>query len=141
MSSARSLVASLSYGIGFWVLASFAGTMLDPARAEPWTTSLMWALLAAALIAPALLVAYHHARNKHAHNNEATRKAPSLASSRNASAAGPKPFIEETPSIANEDESSRRQGTLWPEPESKETQPASESWPYVREDVRPQAAA
>lgn len=60
MSSVRRLVVALGSGVGFWVLATFAGAMLDPARAEPWITSLMWSLLVSTLVAPALLTAYHH---------------------------------------------------------------------------------
>ena len=138
MSSVRHLVVSLSYGIGFWVLASFTGAMLDPARAEPWTTSLMWSLLAAALIAPALLMAYHHARSS---------KARAQKASRGADAGAPKSFIDEPPSIeetpSSADEPATQPATLWPEPERQETRPASEAseeWPAVREDARPTAA-
>ena len=54
---ARRLILLVSAAVGLWVLASFAGTMFDPARAQLWTRSLMWSLLASLLISPALLVA------------------------------------------------------------------------------------
>lgn len=41
--------------VGIWLLGSFLGTMLDPARAELWTTSLMWAMLSCVVIAPIFL--------------------------------------------------------------------------------------
>jgi hypothetical protein len=41
--------------VGIWLLGSFLGTMLDPARAELWTTSLMWALLSCVVLAPIFL--------------------------------------------------------------------------------------
>jgi hypothetical protein len=41
--------------VGIWVLGSFLGTMLDPARAELWTTSLMWAMLSCVVLAPIFL--------------------------------------------------------------------------------------
>ena len=44
--------------VGLWVLVSFVGTMLDPARAPLWTRSLMWSLLASLLVSPALLVTH-----------------------------------------------------------------------------------
>lgn len=55
--TARRLILYASAAVGLWVLASFGGTMLDPARAQLWTGSLMWSLLASLLISPALLVA------------------------------------------------------------------------------------
>lgn len=41
--------------VGIWVLGSFLGTMLDPARANLWTKSLMWALLSSVVLAPVFL--------------------------------------------------------------------------------------
>jgi hypothetical protein len=41
--------------VGVWLLGSFLGTMLDPARAELWTTSLMWAMLSCVVLAPIFL--------------------------------------------------------------------------------------
>ena len=41
--------------VGIWLLGSFLGTMLDPARADLWTTSLMWAMLSCVVIAPIFL--------------------------------------------------------------------------------------
>jgi hypothetical protein len=131
MSSPRDLIISLGFGTGFWVLASFTGAMLDPMRAEPWTTSLMFSLLASAVIAPALLMAYHSARQASAH-------------AQGAAAAEAKPFVEE--------EAAGQMTTLWPEPQSQEERPTrehsaagghegSEEWPHTREDVGQMVAA
>jgi hypothetical protein len=131
MSSTRHLIVSLGFGIGFWVLASFTGAMLDPMRAEPWTTSLMFSLLASAVIAPALLMAYHSARQESAH-------------AQSTAAGEAKPFVEE--------EAAGQMTTLWPEPQSQEEQPAreysavgghedAEEWPQTREDVGQRVAA
>lgn len=139
MSSTRDLVVSLGFGIGFWVLASFAGAMLDPTHAEPWTTSLMWSLLASAVIAPALLMAYHNARRKSTRRQSADRR---KISSQGKATGEAKPFIETAPSAAEtlaaeEASAGSRQATLWPEPQSRETGPGSEEageWPYIRDD-------
>jgi hypothetical protein len=41
--------------VGLWLLASFGGVMFDPLRANLWTQSLMWALLASVVLAPVFL--------------------------------------------------------------------------------------
>ena len=123
MSPVRRLIVALSSGIGFWVLASFAGTMLDPAHAEPWTTSLMWSLLASALVSPALLMAYHHT----------TRERTAVP--HGADAGDATPFVETTPSVGATP-GAENQTTLWPEPQARpDASDRSEEWPWVREDA------
>lgn len=51
----KRLFLAIAGVVAVWLLGSFAGTMLDPARAELWTTSLMWALLSCVVLAPILL--------------------------------------------------------------------------------------
>jgi len=41
--------------VGIWLLGSFGGVMFDPLRANLWTQSLMWALLASVILAPVFL--------------------------------------------------------------------------------------
>jgi hypothetical protein len=147
MSSVRRLIVAFGFGIGFWVLASFAGAMLDPAHAEPWTTSLMWSLLVSTLVAPAFLVAYHHGRRE-----PGRREARGWSRGPRRADAGRKTdpgeatsFIEETPSVAEEVPSEQRTA-LWPEPQDPETRPAdghedAGDWPQVREDVGAKRAA
>ncbi len=146
-SSAGALIVSLGFGTGFWVLASFAGTMLDPAHAEPWTTSLIGALLASALIAPALLMAYHHARQRAAASHRAAGSHE--VASHKGDLGDATPFVDETPSIdktqsiAGEKPAPSHQSTLWPEPQRQETSPASEDpgWPHSPESAPQKRAA
>ncbi|PEN11067.1 hypothetical protein CRI94_16735 [Longibacter salinarum] len=42
--------------IGAWVLVSFGGAMIDTARAEFWTQSLMWSLVTTLVLAPVLIL-------------------------------------------------------------------------------------
>jgi hypothetical protein len=42
----------LSPVVAVWAFVSFVGVMLDPARANVWTQSLMWSLISSALLAP-----------------------------------------------------------------------------------------
>jgi hypothetical protein len=51
----KRLFLSIAALVGLWVLGSFLGTMFDPARANLWTTSLMWAMLACVVLAPVFL--------------------------------------------------------------------------------------
>lgn len=41
--------------VGVWLFSSFAGVMFDPMRANLWTQSLMWSLLASVTLAPVFL--------------------------------------------------------------------------------------
>ena len=41
--------------VGIWLFGSFAGVMFDPLRAQLWTQSLMWSLLASVTLAPVFL--------------------------------------------------------------------------------------
>lgn len=45
----------LAVVIGLWLLGSFGGVMFDPARANLWTQSLMWAMLASVILAPVFI--------------------------------------------------------------------------------------
>jgi hypothetical protein len=51
----KRLFLSIAAFVGLWVLGSFLGTMFDPARADLWTTSLMWAMLSCVVLAPIFL--------------------------------------------------------------------------------------
>lgn len=125
MSKIRRLIIPLSAGIGSWVLISFTGTMLGAPGAEAWTSSLMWALLAALLVFPMLLMANHHA-------SKATETDRTVAPS-NAQKGDKKAFVEGAT-------------TLWPEPQGQprsagEKERSQDGWPWSREDVDPTVAA
>jgi hypothetical protein len=47
--------AFLAAFVGIWLLGSFLGVMFDTARANLWTQSLMWALIACVVLAPVFL--------------------------------------------------------------------------------------
>lgn len=85
--------------IAGWVLISFAGTMLDFSRAEFWTQSLMWSLLATLLVVPMLVLLTQQASAPVA---EETRTAQTLDTRQ------PQPE-----SFAGEE--ADRMRTLWPE--------------------------
>ena len=51
----KRLFRSLAVFVGIWLLCSFLGVMFDPARANLWTKSLMWALLSCVILAPVFL--------------------------------------------------------------------------------------
>lgn len=51
----KRLFRSLAVLVGIWLLGSFLGVMFDPARANMWTQSLMWALLSCVILAPVFL--------------------------------------------------------------------------------------
>jgi len=48
----KRFLTTLATALGLWILASFTGVLVDGARPEFWTTSLMWSLLAGVVIAP-----------------------------------------------------------------------------------------
>jgi hypothetical protein len=111
--------------------------MLDPMRAEPWTTSLMFSLLASAVIAPALFTAYHSARRTSARPQGATTGEA-------------KPFVENE--FVGEEAAVGQMTTLWPEPQSQEERlthehsaaeghEGSEEWPQARDDIGQMVAA
>lgn len=85
------------------MLISFAGTMLDFSRAEFWTQSLMWSLLATLLVVPVLVLLTQQASKP---VSEETRTAQTLDTR--------KPQPE---SFAGEE--ADRMRTLWPEEESE----------------------
>ncbi len=108
--------------VGLWVLVSFAGTMLDPARAPLWTRSLMWSLLASLLVSPALLVAGPASRLGAAGGADANEADTSTASASTAEAGAVNsegsisegPTSEEAASEATPFVGKGAQ--LWPEP-------------------------
>jgi uncharacterized membrane protein YGL010W len=51
----KRLFQALAIFVAVWVLGSFLGVMFDPARANLWTQSLMWALLASVILAPVFI--------------------------------------------------------------------------------------
>lgn len=51
----KRLFLLLAILVAIWGLGSFLGVMFDPARANLWTQSLMWALLASIILAPVIL--------------------------------------------------------------------------------------
>jgi hypothetical protein len=51
----KRLFQALAIFIAVWVLGSFLGVMFDSARANLWTQSLMWAMLASVILAPVFL--------------------------------------------------------------------------------------
>jgi hypothetical protein len=58
MQPIRQLLTAFSFAIAVWLVGSVVGVVADPVRAEFWTASMMWALLAALMIAPALVMLY-----------------------------------------------------------------------------------
>ena len=69
----KRLFQALTVFVGIWVLGSFLGVMFDPARANIWTQSLMWAMLASVILAP-VFIFYSTA------SSDATAAAPSRRS-------------------------------------------------------------
>ena len=51
----KRLFQTLAIFVAVWVLGSFVGVMLDAPRADLWTQSLMWALLASIILAPVFI--------------------------------------------------------------------------------------
>lgn len=51
----KRLFQILAVLVGAWVLGSFVGVMFDPARANLWTQSLMWAMLSSVILAPVFI--------------------------------------------------------------------------------------
>jgi uncharacterized membrane protein YGL010W len=51
----KRLFQTLAIFVAVWVLGSFVGVMFDAPRANLWTQSLMWALLASVILAPVFI--------------------------------------------------------------------------------------
>ena len=51
----KRLFQALAIFIAVWVLGSFVGVMFDSARANLWTQSLMWGMLASVILAPVFI--------------------------------------------------------------------------------------
>jgi len=51
----KRLFQTLAIFIAIWVLGSFLGVMFDTARANLWTQSLMWGMLASVILAPVFI--------------------------------------------------------------------------------------
>lgn len=116
MKQVRRLIIALSAFIGIWVLASFTGAMVDSANASFWSSSLMWSLLSALIVMPALVMVNH----------------ASTSSSRQTAQKQP-PEHEQEPFIQDGSDETR---TLWPEPEQETQHPSERSSSEQR--VRPQ---
>jgi hypothetical protein len=104
----------LTFGVGAWVLASFGGAMLDPARAEFWTQSLMASLIASLVLAP--FVFFLRRRQQPA---STPRKEVDTASSETSPSPAAASFEEEEPFVSEEAD---RMDTLWPEAEESTEQ-------------------
>jgi hypothetical protein len=122
MLQARRLIFALSTALAVWVLASFAGTMLDPIRSAFWTSSLMWALLTSLLLSPALLVVAHYVRQA-----SGVGRRPADVPDGEADAADEAPRIWPEPRDPGDEPSPRGDG-------SRDDAPRDE-WPWTREDV------
>lgn len=104
----RLIILGLSFVMGTWVIASFAGVMVNAGDADFWTTSLMWSLLASVLVMPALVVAHHATKN--AEKRAAQKQMEQAAQSEEA------PFVDER----------EEQRAAWPiEKETKKDQSSS----------------
>jgi len=74
--------------MAFWVIASFAGVMVNAGDVGFWTTSLMWSLLASVIVMPGLVVAHHASKN-------AEKRAARKRKEGSPDAGEERPFIEE----------------------------------------------
>jgi len=61
----KRFLTTLATALGLWILASFTGVLVDGARPEFWTTSLMWSLLAGIVIAPFYAFIYSQMSSSH----------------------------------------------------------------------------
>lgn len=131
---ARRLIFALSTALGVWVLASFAGTMLDPAHSALWTSSLMWSLLTSLLLSPALLVVAHYVSQ--ASRSDWDRRAARWEVGAQGQAAG-----RSGDDPKDEERSATESPGAGPEPRGQEgewTPPEDvfrDEWPWTREDV------
>ena len=131
---ARRLIFALSTALGVWVLASFAGTMLDTAHSAFWTSSLMWSLLTSLLFSPALLVVAHYVSQ--ASRSDRDRRAARWEAGTQGQAA--RRSVDDP---EEEDRSATGSPHLGPEPPDQEgewTPPedvSRDEWPWTREDV------
>lgn len=98
MKIVRKLIVVLGFLMGAWVVASFAGVMINAGNPGFWTTSLMWSLLASVVVMPGLVVAHH--ANKSAERRAAKKRMEQA-----------KPPAEEQPAFVDEGE---RQRAVWP---------------------------
>jgi hypothetical protein len=132
MLHARRLIFALSTALAVWVLASFTGTMLDPARSAFWTSSLMWSLLTSLLLSPALLVLAHYVRR-----TSTPERGPRDARRDPSGTEAGRPADDFHGNGDAEDEAPR----IWPEPQDPEDEGARwedafrDEWPWIREDV------
>ncbi len=104
MKTVRQLILGISFLMGFWVIVSFVGVMLNVSNPGFWTTSLMWSLLASVVVMPALVVAHH-----------ATTQRPESASQKSPGGSTP-PTGEQAPFV-DEDE---QEDALWPQTEENQ---------------------
>lgn len=132
MLHARRLIFALSTALAVWVLASFTGTMLDPAHPAFWTSSLMWSLLTSLLLSPTLLVLAHYVRQAST-PERGTRNA--RRDSSGTEARRPADDFHGKGDVG--DEAPR----IWPDPQDSEGEEVRredafwDEWPWNREDV------
>ena len=101
----------LTFAVGAWVLVSFGGAMLDPARAGFWTQSLMASLIASLVMAPFVFFL----RRRQAPVSAPEKQEAGQATGESAAAPAVSSF-EEEPFVT---EDSGRMKTLWPQEEAE----------------------
>lgn len=121
MENVRRAILYLSIAIGVWVLVSFGGTMFDTANAGVWVKSLMWSLLSALFVMPALLMVSDVSRSKASKRTTQTQEPE------------PSPEEEQKPFV---DKSTKEVKTLWPEPEQKDDWPPNDIAKNQRQSQR-----
>lgn len=126
----RRLLTALSCAIGLWAAASVAGVLFDPLRISFWIASLMWALLASLMMAPALVVMTDDTIAE----ADAEEPAPAGTSSRteaDVTATPSPPPVDEQPSFVD---NARAAYPVAPEPEAdaEDTQENKALWEYAQ---------
>lgn len=115
MKNVRRLILYLSSFIGVWVLVSFAGAMVDSANAAFWSDSLMWSLLSALIVMPALVLINDAA------TQSASRHATSNANAGASQGQDQRASNEQEPFVQRDSDEAR---TLWPEPQQTPEKPS-----------------
>jgi NADH:ubiquinone oxidoreductase subunit 6 (subunit J) len=96
----KRLFQALAIFVAIWVLGSFVGVMLDPARANIWTQSLMWAMLASVILAPVFIF---------------VGTSPKSASQSSAPPQAEQPFeVDENVDVSQQQEEDAREREGWP---------------------------
>jgi len=123
MKALRHLLSAFSFAIGLWVVASVAGVLFDPLRIQFWTSSLMWALLASLMVAPALVVMTDDTIAEAAPDGDASAASP-RGSGADAKASPPPP-VEEQPSFVDDAQATY---PVAPEPEREAAAGDTPEW-------------